>query len=391
MLKKIKVQDFQSHEHTELLLHPCFNIITGHSGSGKTAFLRALNALFYNNMAGTSFIRIDNDHQSLYYEIEAVTEDNTAVGKHRSTKNNQYYLLHDVMVDMSNVLTRKLSPDQTFDNVKTEVPEEIRKRLNIYPIKIDASKEINIQYCGQFDPPFMLMETDSNKMKFLNALAGTYAVDLAVKEANRLVLNNRKLNTTADGEITRLQMEVNEYTKKLDILETANKYLADKEKELKEMQEQKVLLDGIQAKSIELQNKFRKLNAVTALFEDEKFTGVPEKVQQLRKFLDLKRDYTELLSKFKQLTEAEKLLSGIDFDKVLEDIEKYKKLVTLKEEYDELFAKYKANRTDMDAEQKTLDNHIEQYAKLLEEVKVCPICHSTINDDIIGHIKESLQ
>lgn len=391
MLKRIKVQDFQSHKNTELILHPCFNIITGHSGAGKTAFLRALNALFYNNMAGTSFIRIDHKEQSLYYEIAAVTDDNDCVGKLRSVKDNKYYLYNKVMIDESQVLTYRTGYDQVFDNVKTDVPEEIRKRLNIYPVKIDANKEVNIQYCGQFDPPFMLMEPDSNKMKFLNAMAGTYAVDLAVKDANRLVLNNRKNNTAADTAITKLQMEVNEYTKKLDILETANKYLADKEKELKEMQEQKALLDGIQAKSVDLQNKFKKLNAVTALFEDEKFTGITEKVQQLRKFFDLKRDYADLLSKFKQLNDAEKLLSGIDFDKALADIEKYKTYVKLQAEYDGLHSKYKVNKTSMEAEQKTLDNHIEQYAKLLEEVKVCPICHSTINDDIIGHIKESLQ
>jgi len=48
MLKKISIQNFQSHKKTELDLVDGINVIYGLSQSGKSAILRALNWIIFN-------------------------------------------------------------------------------------------------------------------------------------------------------------------------------------------------------------------------------------------------------------------------------------------------------------------------------------------------------
>ena len=55
MIDKIKIQNYQSHENTELELSPGINVIIGETDRGKTSILRALNWMFSNRPLGEGF------------------------------------------------------------------------------------------------------------------------------------------------------------------------------------------------------------------------------------------------------------------------------------------------------------------------------------------------
>ena len=53
--KYLHLINFQSHLNTVIELHPGLNILVGESDQGKTAIIRALRWLFYNEPRGTGF------------------------------------------------------------------------------------------------------------------------------------------------------------------------------------------------------------------------------------------------------------------------------------------------------------------------------------------------
>ena len=55
MIKKIQIQNFQSHKETTLKLDPGVNIIVGTTDSGKTSILRALRWVIWNRPSGDDF------------------------------------------------------------------------------------------------------------------------------------------------------------------------------------------------------------------------------------------------------------------------------------------------------------------------------------------------
>ena len=55
-LRKLTVENFQSHEHSEVIFGPGLNVIVGPSDFGKLALVRALRWLFYNEPRGANFI-----------------------------------------------------------------------------------------------------------------------------------------------------------------------------------------------------------------------------------------------------------------------------------------------------------------------------------------------
>jgi exonuclease SbcC len=55
MIDSLSIQNFQSHEKTELEFDEGINIIIGQSDSGKSAILRALNWVVNNKPNGEAF------------------------------------------------------------------------------------------------------------------------------------------------------------------------------------------------------------------------------------------------------------------------------------------------------------------------------------------------
>lgn len=55
--ERLLIENFQSHEQTEVFFTEGLNVFVGPSDSGKSAILRALRWVLYNEPKGTDFIR----------------------------------------------------------------------------------------------------------------------------------------------------------------------------------------------------------------------------------------------------------------------------------------------------------------------------------------------
>lgn len=137
MISRLQIQNFQSHDATDLQLVPGVNVLVGSSDSGKSAVLRGLGWVATNRPRGTSFIRHGSDGDCQV----TVTTDAGTITRLRSKSANQYILNGEVLEAM-----------------RAEVPADVAAALNLTDINI----------AGQFDGHFLLTDSPGNIAKAIN-------------------------------------------------------------------------------------------------------------------------------------------------------------------------------------------------------------------------------
>lgn len=184
MIKKIKIENFQSHRATEIEPSPGVNVIVGRNMTGKSALLRALRLLFFNKPEGSDFVSWGASNAEV--EIE--------YGEHK---------IHRIKGKKTNIYKVDGSEFKSFGK---GVPVEVARVLGATPIRIaDSTYELTIG--GPHEPPFLVSETDAVKGKIFAELAEHLLGDLvrldkAISTANVKLRKMNSESSVLDGEIT---------------------------------------------------------------------------------------------------------------------------------------------------------------------------------------------
>lgn len=165
--KKLIIENFQSHQYTEIDFSQGLNVFVGPSDSGKSAILRALRWVLFNVPRGNDFIRTGANQ----CRVSLLFTDETEVIRIRSSSINRY------------ILRIPGKDEQIFEGWGTGVPEEIKAAHRIHPIKLDQ-KEIFVHFGPQLESPFLLFESDRNKAKTIGRISGAQLIDHALKKAS---------------------------------------------------------------------------------------------------------------------------------------------------------------------------------------------------------------
>jgi exonuclease SbcC len=178
MIKALSLKNFQSHKETRLDLHPGINSIIGTSDSGKSAVLRGLNWIINNRPSGDGFISYwaKDDKGKLVEEANATLflENGETISRSKNKDFNGYVL----------------NDEDVFEAIRTDVPEEISKALNI--------TEVNFQ--KQTAAPFLISETSGEIARFLNRLINLDSIDVALKSiAAKKKAVKQKISTSQDN------------------------------------------------------------------------------------------------------------------------------------------------------------------------------------------------
>ena len=187
MISKIRISNFQSHADTELTLHQGVNAIVGSSDVGKSALIRALCWLIWNRPSGDAFRSTWGGDTSVEVELS----DGTLIGRSKSNKENAYWL-----------------ENTKFSAIKTDVPDEIVKALNM--------SEINVS--KQFDRPFMLDATPGEVAAHFNRIAHLDVIDTATKNVQRWLRGLENSVAAGENTVTKLSFNLERYAD-LDSLE----------------------------------------------------------------------------------------------------------------------------------------------------------------------------
>ena len=192
-IKALHINGFQSHVKTNLQLVEGLNIITGESDSGKTAIIRALKWVLYNNPTGEAFI----NEKVGQAEVSILFDNNTQIVRVRGKSENYYRLYRD-------------NEEEKLQGFGVNVPAEV---INIskMPTALFGEYHFLLSFGLQLEPPFLLSETSGQSARILGKLANTEEIDLAGKDVNSDIYKDRQEKNTLVLLIERLKSEIEQY------------------------------------------------------------------------------------------------------------------------------------------------------------------------------------
>jgi exonuclease SbcC len=292
MINEISIQNFQSHKQTHIVFKKGLNVITGSSDSGKSSVIRALLWVVNNRPSGDS-IRNWNSSSKDGVTVNLVA-DNFSIEKKRLNGKSSYSYKNEE------------GDSIYYEAIKTDVPEEIVKNLDL--------SEFNIQ--TQHQPYFLLNDSGGEIAKKLNDLVGLSVIDNLFKNINSSI-------TSISRELQVIELDIKEKEeaiKSTEYLEEISKEIARLDisvKEHKELQESFLEIDSALERYFAIYDESESL---------EVFIDSEERVNQLKELLN---EYVALSDKEEELKE--------NLDDVFEaqsDRNKYaKQLLQLESEY----------------------------------------------------------
>lgn len=272
----VVIKGFQSHKESSFNLSPGLTVITGPSDAGKTAVIRALRWLAFNEPQGEGFLyTVRNADGSIKEQVEqaevTVNFDNgVSITKTRRKGKTTY--IHS------------LYPEPWE---KAEVPQEIRDALGLTKQNYGDNFETCLNFAFQLDPPFLLSETGGTGAKVLGKLAGTEVVDKAIGAVNKRTHNTRTELSQAEKQIGQLDVELLEYLEVDDhynVLERLENRFQTLEVNLttqKDLVEKKNQHEALTGRIAELNHKLEPLQMVPALLINLKAVGLSEDRRQI--------------------------------------------------------------------------------------------------------------
>jgi DNA repair protein SbcC/Rad50 len=249
MIQFLEIWNYQSHKHTLLDFSKGLNVIVGLSDAGKSAILRTLRWILFNQPLGESF----RSNWGGDTRVKLTLDDNQTVERIRKTGFNGYVL----------------NGKSKFEAIKSGIPDEVLAVVN--------TNELNLQQ--QLDSPFMLSNSSGEVAKMFNKIARLDKIDLS----------NSNINSWIVSITQTIKSKQEDLKKKIDDFKTYD-YLDNFEKEV-------ILIEQLQT-SYNLKN-----NKVVLLHNlIENINETEEQIELYQSILSIEKDLNEILGKIEQKT-----------------------------------------------------------------------------------------
>ncbi|WP_059105233.1 AAA family ATPase [Shouchella shacheensis] len=172
-IRTVRLENFQSHFDTTLTLDDGLNVLIGQSDSGKTAVLRGVRWVLFNQPRGTDFIRVGAD----FVRVTVTFASGVAIVRERTSSKNRY-------------IVKKLDQeDLVLEGFGIHVPEEVLDAHGMRGFRIDGDNEWHLQVAQQLDGPFLLEQTASLRAKTIGRMSGAHYLDMAIRDTSRDLLS----------------------------------------------------------------------------------------------------------------------------------------------------------------------------------------------------------
>lgn len=193
MITSVVLKGFQSHIDSSFNLSPGLTVLTGPSDAGKTALIRAIRWVAFNEPAGEAFINQTMAEAS----VQLTLADGTIITKGRRKGGRTVY--HLVPAG---------GKSQVFE--QADVPPEVTAALGITRQSF-GDFEAALNFAFQLDAPFLISEPPSAGAKVLGKIAGTEIIDQALKSVSKDTYGARQDKLQADKQIEQKTEELQEY------------------------------------------------------------------------------------------------------------------------------------------------------------------------------------
>lgn len=367
---------------------PGVNVIVGASDQGKSAIVRAIRWLFFNEPRGSDFVRVGSTGPC---RVEAELDDGTMIVRERSGTRNVYELYLPT------------GEKRHFEGFGTEIPVEILKAHGIRKVSLDDQLEVALSLSSQLEAPFLLTQPGSVRAKAIGRISGVHVLDLAIKLAAReqSSVEDASAQIESDLEKIRLEMEnyrdlpeeearierLNDLLKRLKDLRANVNTIIQSKRELAEVTEQMSQSAAVIAATarvkdcssilLEIGSVLSRLKGLKAL------KALVDELRAIEKSIEAGHDY---MKRFSTLESAQELANRIG--------DAPKRLSELKRLRAEL-QKNESERTYVEAEKRKANQEakrlVNEYAEALRAAGKCPVCMSDITSTTIEHIINELR
>jgi len=245
MIKKLHVQNFQSHKNSTLEFSPGVNIIVGSSDSGKSTIIRALKWLVWNRPLGDSF----RSHWGGKTVVSVHLEENDIIVRSKD-KQEEYWL-----------------NDQQFLAFRTEVPDEVKRILNI--------DEINLQQ--QLDSPFLLTLSPGEVAQKFNKIAHLDQIDEGLSFIRKEIreVNGELKYTKSELDSLREELKQYDFVKQmeadLEVIDQQYKEVTSLDKTIRELTSITLTIDEVQHQIKETKELLKlegRVNSLISLYDE---------------------------------------------------------------------------------------------------------------------------
>ena len=351
MIKRLTINNIQSHKETELEFSSGINAIVGSSNNGKSAILRALYWCIYNRPLGTDALlshwAFDKKGNQMA-PMSVTIENDAGVVTRRRTKTENQYIVNN----------------EELNVVKTDVPEQVENVLQI--------GETNIQ--RQQDAPFLLSLTSGQVAQYFNKVVRLDIIDKVLSNAES---RRRKIA----GEIKQsdeLLAEFNAKKEKYFWLDGVEKILVKYETLDNKIKQNKEEIECLSAQIDNFNksmNVVKKLNSIITVKKIIcEFNAEKEKLQAINESRNV------LLNQLSEMEACKK--------SVYPDFSRQKKLIQKISAIDISSVKQAKNKLieqldDFNAYQDSIRTARENVANLKKQLpNVCPLCGAKMKNGV---------
>nr|WP_281682481.1 AAA family ATPase [Finegoldia magna] len=244
----IYLTNFQSYEQGHFELSEKVNLITGASDSGKTALIRALSWVLFNDY--TTDLLIRNGYNNV--EVKIVFNNGNFILRGRKGNTNYYYIKNNP----NNEEIKK------YENFGREIPSEIQDDFLFKKVNL-LNEKYNILIASQLENSFLLSETDSTKANAIGKLVNIDILDNASRNISREIKSTK-------GELNFKKSFIKEKE------ESLNKY--------DYLNEEKIKIDNLRVLYNNLTKNSEKLNILKTL--STKLSELNVRIKNGYKYLD---------------------------------------------------------------------------------------------------------
>ena len=196
MLKKLHIQNFQSHKSTTIDFTNGLNVIIGQSDGGKSSIIRAISAVCYNTWDSDS-MRVGETCCKITLET-----DKGIVTLTKDTKNK---------INAYNGIRFQDNEQFLFQSVGVSVPQIVNEITGMSPLKIaDTAVDIpNIMY--QLDKHYMLAQVSGKSCtsnliaRIFDKVIGLGGMEQLISQISSSMINDKKQITKKMAEADQLR------------------------------------------------------------------------------------------------------------------------------------------------------------------------------------------
>lgn len=250
-IKRLTLENFQSHKFTIIDFDDGLNAIVGPTDSGKTAILRAIKWVLYNEPQGDSFIRQGESQTS----VQILFSSGVVVKRYRTKSKNGYEITY---ADGSTT---------SFEGFGSQVPQEVLEATKMPKITLRQGETRSLNMAEQLEGPFLLTDNPSLKAAAIGKLVQADVIDYALGQVNLDLRNKKKDVRDLEDELENLNKDLEGYAY-LKELENTIAYLEKIQETLKSREEKLQKLIDLRENYNKIQDLIGKLENIKTSLKD---------------------------------------------------------------------------------------------------------------------------